>query len=339
MFDVAIVGAGPVGLYLAALLLRKGLRIVILDKSPGPWSKPCSGLVSERFGRLVRLNGCVERRIAGAVLSNKHEQLKIRKRALLIDRFSLHSHLAEGVDVEWGRCVGSIKIKKEYAEINRGIKARLVVGADGVNSVVARHWGIRHKTLTGIVGYTREEMDDSVHVWLVRKGFFWRIPRKDMTEYGMLAKRANLDILERFFRKRFKRTAAGLIPCCPVKSYFERTLLVGDAAGQVRDLAGGGLVWGMLAARIAADIIVKSVELDNQSAGFLSSYERGWQALLGLDIKAGLMVRKMLSELKEVEIEQILKILNYVGIDKADMDFPFSSLFDNLPFQAIMYKT
>jgi flavin-dependent dehydrogenase len=319
MFDVVIVGAGPIGLYLAKLLLKKGLKVDIFDAAQKPGLKPCSGLVSDRFFNFVKTK--IEKRIKGVIVYVGKERVKINKRAFLVDRGTFHSQLANGIDVNWSSAVKEITFKRNFVEINKRIRTKIVVGADGANSFVARYWKIRQKNLTAVLGYVKGSIGNYASVWPIKSGFAWKIPRAERTEYGMLAKNANIEKLKSFFGLKFQKIASAGIPSQPVKSFFYRTLLVGDAAGQVKPWSGGGLVWGMMAAKIAAKTILESFETDNYSEHFYSNYEKGWQNILGQNIKIGLIVRKFLSNLNQNQLEIVLEKLNNIDID---MDFPFT---------------
>ena len=61
------------------------------------------------------------------------------------------------------------------------------------------------------------------------------------------------------------------------KTFFPRTLLVGDAASQVKPWSGGGVIYGFTCAGIAADVIKKAIEENNFSEEFLEEYEIRWK--------------------------------------------------------------
>jgi digeranylgeranylglycerophospholipid reductase len=69
----------------------------------------------------------------------------------------------------------------------------------------------------------------------------------------------------------------------------ERVFLVGDAAGQTKPFTGGGILYGMRAAGIAAD------EMEVKSPESLEDYEKKWRSELGNDIFLGRMIERFYS--------------------------------------------
>jgi flavin-dependent dehydrogenase len=59
---------------------------------------------------------------------------------------------------------------------------------------------------------------------------------------------------------------------------------VGDAAGQVSPITGGGIYYAMKAAEIAAEVIIQSLEIGDNSVEFLRKYDSAWKATLGKDL-------------------------------------------------------
>src|SRR5207247_1338905 len=83
-----------------------------------------------------------------------------------------------------------------------------------------------------------------------------------------------------------------VLPLAPVRrSYASRVLAVGDAAGLVKPTTGGGIYYGLLSGRIAADVLAEALARDGLDAGALAAYETRWRARLGPDIRAGLAFR------------------------------------------------
>ncbi len=167
---------------------------------------------------------------------------------------------------------------------------------------------------------------DFVELWfdkdLIPDGFFWKIPRGESVEYGMLSMSAKFQDLEKFFRLKSYKKRAGLIPIGLQKTYFPRTLLVGDAAGQVKPWSGGGVIYGLTCAGIASDVIKKAFEEKNFSEEFLSQYETRWRKEIGKNITLGLMFREFYKDLNSEDLEKFFKGLKRKSLDELDMDFP-----------------
>jgi flavin-dependent dehydrogenase len=159
--DLAIVGAGPAGLatalFLAAAAPRLGARVVVLEKERHPREKICAGAIGARADRaLARIGVRVEApavAVRGLAVTAGGRSLAVRADAPIgrvVRRDEHDAALAEaararGIRVEEGVRVTGVAIDAEGARLatSRGeIRARAVVGADGVGSVVRRALGL-----------------------------------------------------------------------------------------------------------------------------------------------------------------------------------------------------
>ena len=338
--DLIIAGAGPVGLYLAGLLEKSGRTVRILEEH-GQIGRPnhCSGLVSRNLGLFVRpRREWIEHEVSGSFIRVPSGFSLLLKKpgkaAYVIDRAKFDASLAAGLsDVRTGVRVEGVAQGEEGAKTktNKGIfKAQMLIGCDGANSVVARHFGSGPKRrLMGVIAITGEEnYSENVEIIIDKRiakdGFFWKIPRGQTTEYGMFSGKADFLGLEGFFRhsKPIERRA-GLIPLGPGKSYFQRTLLVGDATGMSKPWSGGGLIYGLTAARIAARVVEEAFQENDFSEGFLARYERGWKAAFGRQIQAGMLGRKVFENMGNFEVECGLRGMGFLSplLNGLDMDF------------------
>jgi digeranylgeranylglycerophospholipid reductase len=100
------------------------------------------------------------------------------------------------------------------------------------------------------------------------------------------------------------------------KTYRERVIVVGGAAGQVKPITGGGIYYGLLCADIAADSLHQALENDNLSAKSLANYEKSWKRELGRELKLGYWGRKFYELLSDRQIDGIFDIIKANGIDK-----------------------
>jgi digeranylgeranylglycerophospholipid reductase len=338
MHDVAVVGAGPAGLRAAALLRARGLDVAVLEEH-GSIGEPvqCSGLVSANIRRLVRLpRECVLHSVRGAVIHSGGTRLTLSKKgtaAYVVDRALFDRHLAgeagsvlRGCGVRGMRVTGSgIRLSTSRGAFG----SEVVVGADGPNSLVARHFGSRpRELLQGIIAIARErDHSDMVELFvdkaLAPEGFLWRIPRGDSVEYGMWSRSVSFGRLEGFFGlgPGYERRG-GLIPLGPGRTCFERALLVGDAAGQVKPWSGGGVVYGLVAAGMAAQTIWEAFEHHDFSERSLSAYEARWKDGLGTGIGIGMLGRRVFERVGGREAGAALRLLGLFGplLNRMDMD-------------------
>ena len=180
------------------------------------------------------------------------------------------------------------------------------------------------KVLLGVVAYLRQEAsglkcnkDNFPELFFSKKfpGFFlWRLPHKNCIECGIALepKYKPKEVLEKWLETNRQQATpkesdysdptgqagsrrlreddlhfqCALIPFFPLKkTAAKRIFLCGDAAGQIKSYTGGGLVYGFICAKIAAEII-------NPQNPDLSLYEKKWRRELMKEIRLGNLIRK-----------------------------------------------
>ena len=106
-----------------------------------------------------------------------------------------------------------------------------------------------------------------------------------------------------------------LIPVTPLKrSFAERVIAVGDAAGQTKPTTGGGIYYGLIGARAAAQTAVRAFESGDFSSRMLRSYEREWRRRLGGEMRSGAFFRRLVERLTDEEIDGLFRIVQSDGI-------------------------
>jgi flavin-dependent dehydrogenase len=175
-YDAIIVGGGPAGASTAFFLARTGARVLVLDRARFPRTKPCAEYLSPQASRLLsemgaldlvegagasHLAGMVVRAPNGARLRGdfvaQHGFRAFRDRGLALRRIKLDpilldraraagAEVREGVRVSdvardaAGRTIGVQRLGEDG--VVRTVHAHLVVGADGLRSVIARRLGL-----------------------------------------------------------------------------------------------------------------------------------------------------------------------------------------------------
>jgi geranylgeranyl reductase family protein len=337
MFDVVVVGGGPIGLYTAKLCEDMGYRVVVLeeDREIGKPLK-CSGLISrniEKFFPDIRDWKVIENEVDLAVLHSKRSELVLRKRkaAYIINRTEFDRKISELVksEIRLNCKAERVVTKNDHVEVQtKGGKLRgeMVIGCDGPDSTVGKGFG-KKEMVKGLVGIVRgKDCSNRVDLYfdkkLLRDGFFWKIPRGETTEYGVWGEHVKFRDLERFFGLKGYERFAGLIPVKPVKrTHSRRVLLVGSSAGQVKPWSGGGVIYGLTCAKIASSVIEKAFRFNDFSEGILKEYEREWKRRIGKQIGFGLLFRKFLKSSTDLQLDIAFRTGKLFDYGKLDMDF------------------
>ena len=110
------------------------------------------------------------------------------------------------------------------------------------------------------------------------------------------------------------------------RTYGDRLLVVGGAAGQVKPTTGGGIYYGLMCAELAADNLHRALETGSLSARSLADYEREWKKKIGRELRMGRWIRRIYGHLSDRQIDKVFDIMKSSGVDKemlksADLSF------------------
>ena len=93
------------------------------------------------------------------------------------------------------------------------------------------------------------------------------------------------------------------------KTYRERVIVVGDAAGHVKPTTAGGIYYGLLCAEKAVDTLHESLELGNFQASMFAKYEKGWKKRLGGELRTGRWVRRVFERCSDERLDRGFRVL------------------------------
>jgi geranylgeranyl reductase family protein len=363
-YDVIIVGGGPAGSALAWDLARRGVTPLLLDRSRFPREKVCGDYVEPRGLRIIQKMGCLDCLQADSPLPISHSATFVNTECAykgkipfyglrndmpphgyIIPREKLDSVLFETAANARAvtlpeTTVTAVTLGKRgvIVEAARGkgstvYKGRIVVGADGVNSLVARSTDLLvsdpRYTAVSQRGYAEgvdEDVGEAVFYFErdLFPGYGWMFPMRGgivNVGVGVLAeasKRCALNIphlladfvqkLKRTHRRcrklRLRRPPIGGI----VKTYggsgpnyFSRGVLIGDAGSFVDPMTGEGITPAMESGILAAPIIMRALSLGRFDANLFSTYERSFRAyfdpsMIFLDLCAATMRNRHFTE-------------------------------------------
>ncbi len=323
IFDVAVIGGALAGSRTAELIAEKRHSVLLVEEHPeiGIPCK-CTGLVSWRFHEL--LPDFPEKLVINTVNkakffspNGKHLQLQSKKPASVISRPGLDKFLfdkakkAGAVTRTTEKFIGS-KHLEDSVEIQtdkNNYQAKILIGADGGNSSVARSGGIQmpEKYLVGVQTTAPSSYEtDSVELWFGSKFspkfFAWVVPESEgIARIGLASNPSPMQYYEKFLQARIgkfvKPDVGGVIRAGLMKTTVaDRVMLVGDAACQMKPYSGGGITYGLIASKVCADAALSALVENNFTKGFFQkNYDEVWKKKLSTPIKRGLFVRKAIS--------------------------------------------
>lgn len=291
--DLVIVGASFAGLICARTAAQRGLRTVVIEAKADPGARiHTTGILVKEAAEEVDTPPRFSRAISGVRLyapSLKFIDLATPDYYFLTtDTAGLMRWLTDEARHAGAEIVCGKKVERAVREGDRvllpqfDIATRFLVGADGARSTVAKLFGLGRNTrfLTGLeVEYHNLPKADSgmLHCFLdtrhARGYLAWVAPAPGFFQVGLATnERMKPDLkafmghaepIFEFSKAEVKERRSGLIPCGgPVHPFAApNVLLIGDAAGHVSPLTGGGIRlafrYGRRAAQLIADHLTR----------------------------------------------------------------------------------
>ena len=349
---MAIVGGGPVGSHVAYKLVGMGHKVIVLERRRRVGERVCcTGIIGQECVSSFDIeDNVILRRVNSARLFSPSGNLlrlwREETQACILDRLAFDMAMArraqdKGAEYALDSPVRDVAVmadgvRVEVSRRGKGLyfETRAIVIASGYGSKLTERLG-----LGGVGDFTvgaQAEVEavgvDEVEVYFgceIAPGFFgWLVPISPrMARVGLLSRNspglylrkllASLLAQGKIVSSEVELTYGG-IPLKPLaRTYGERLMVVGDAAGQVKPTSGGGIYYGLLCADVAADILHQALQDGDLSARRLSRYERGWKKRLGQELKIGYWARKLFERLSDRQIDRIFEIVKANGIDEA----------------------
>jgi geranylgeranyl reductase family protein len=304
MFDVAIIGAGPAGASAARSLEDRGYSILLLDRASFPRPKPCAGVLSPKIFSELKDIPVKERSLKGyrlhSATGSKVESVFSRE-GLIVERAAFDRWLVDRLKTKVIKLrVSGIRERNGCVEIygdGRTYESKLVVGADGVNSVVRRSCKISLKdtalALQHVISLPNRVIDEKVGNWfevyyIVPYGYGWISPLNGKVKVGVGSisndfEREPKRYMDGFLAHPIVRdkldggkivgSEAHLIPMSgPLeKLTSNHVLLVGDAGGFVFPGTGEGIYYAVKSGRIAGEVAAQAMEEERYDDEFLTA--------------------------------------------------------------------
>ena len=307
-FDILVIGAGPAGSAAACWAAKQGARVGLIDKARFPRNKLCGGLFTGRsrtyyreiFGQDFDPSKAVTRDEISffhdgtclATLTNV-PPFNLTMRVDLDATLYQHAIDAGAVDLT-GQPIAQLADNTITFRDGRWVTARVLIGADGVNSITARHlFGAPFdKNTIGfgleIEASTTEQspedqplrIDFAAATW----GYGWSFPKQGSTTVGVGGLlQPNPDMKGHFAayldtlnldpdRTRYKGHYLPFGDFRPIPGRGH-ILLAGDAAGLVDPITGEGIAFAMKSGQLAAQAACDALSEDAPETA-LPRYQR-----------------------------------------------------------------
>ncbi len=359
MYDVIVIGGGPVGCYTACQLAEAGFHVALFEKNEEIGKEViCTGIIGaqafQEFPLPRKAIICEVKNItffSPSFLTLKYTSSQ--SIAYVVNRSIFDKAIAQlarekGVEIQLGQRIRKIKIEQDKVEVevdDRDRKeAKAAVLATGVNYSLHSQVGL--DTPPSFVQGAQieaqmqslKEVEIYLGSFITSGSFAWIVPLNESeARIGNLTKREGVFYLRKFLEKlkgRLKEKQTQ-IKCKPIaygaakKCVAHRILSVGEAAGQVKTTTGGGIFYGLIGSRIATQVLTRAFNKGDLTEGRLAEYDRIWKDKLGREIDMGYRIREMLEKISDKNIDRIFKWLQRIGpvrnLIQKEIDFDFQS--------------
>lgn len=249
-------------------------------------------------------------------------------------------------------CIKGVSIKQDGKKEEKSF-SKIILDAEGISSRLLRQGGLTTLKPKGLVYAVEAEVENvqdvessAVEVYFGKAyapGFYgWLIPKLDGTaKVGLATNEGNPHEFLRALMSKHpiaskqlsnaKITKIGYHAITlggPIdRSYGNGFLACGDCASQVKPTTGGGVIFGLMCAKIAAQTSSEALRQGDVSSNFLQIYQKRCSDVLSFDFSVMLRLRRFLDSLSDEKMDEILRFCGRLGVDKALSDI------DEIDFQ------
>lgn len=322
--DILVVGSGPAGSTVAKYASRLGADVTIIERRSkigvpvrcGEFL-PCVDEIREMFPKAEGLEETFEfpsdlkmRETLGIKLINPKGKVTILDlKGFTTDRDRFDQHLAQQAEKEGTKIITDCafqKIENGKAITSQGeIEYKVIIGADGPGSRVARNLNLpkNNRPYPAFTAQADGDFGDYVIMFfggIAPGAYSWIIPKKTQANVGVgFAPKFANDSLSKYFDKFVEKNNLKIISKVegkyvpsegPIASTVSGNgLVVGDAAGHVISVNGGGIPLALIAGKIAGTVAANTVKGEAK----LSDYEDKWREVMLKPLKTAAFNKKL----------------------------------------------
>jgi digeranylgeranylglycerophospholipid reductase len=330
---ISIIGAGPVGNYLAWQLAKKGKEVQVFEehKSIG-LPVQCTGIITPELHKAMEVKSSfTQNEIKNAIIyapNGKSIFVKFKDPDIIVNRNQFDQYLADEAQKAGAKYYLEHRYKGNEGKTihinDKKIKTDYLIGADGPLSRVAKNnnmWCNR-KTIIGNQVTAEVECEDpaTMEIWLGIGLFSWSVPEGNgISRVGCMSYDKPTEHLQKLLELKCPGSKVlgkqpGKIPIFNRKQKIQNgfVYLIGDAATQVKPTSYGGIIHGMKAARI----LVKDME----------NYEKICKKEVNKDLYLSHIMRKAMDKFSHKDWNDLVKMFSQERIKRVletnSRDFP-----------------
>ncbi len=290
-YDIIVVGLGPAGATAAYELSKKGFKVLAIEKQKHPRYKPCGGGLTAKIEKILEpdFKSVVERTISKVNFTFKGsgDIHAVSERPLVhmvmrdkFDNFLVEKARAAGAEIHEQEKVTQVEEGKDSVLVmteKNMYAAKLLIGADGVNGIVARSIGLKPKKRTAVLiegevkikekAFNRVSEEILFDFGSVPYGYGWIFPKADHLSLGVggwkkMIKNPkpyySMFLSDQYLTDKIEseHKFGYTIPIFDGESKItsSRTMLAGDAAAFVDPFLGEGIYYAIRSGQIAAEV-------------------------------------------------------------------------------------
>ena len=342
-FDVIVIGAGPAGNTAAKNLADSGIDTLVVDWRNIPGDKLCTGIIGLECSKVLPPDPNIIYREALEITVHSPDNHSYSlsdsfSHALIIDRVKYIQKMAEdaqkaGASYVLDSRVTEIQLKSDFVELSATVskepkryRAKLIIIATGFSNNLLNQVGLnKNKKSDYLIGTQVEVLArgiNNIQLYtgenVIKGSFAWLVPTHDSKAlFGGIYRDSRAVNIKNVISNLIK---SGVIepnnynienwgiPIRPIpKTYTDRVLVVGDAAGFTKPTTGGGIYYSILSGQYAANTAIEGFTEGDFTEDILSGYQSKWKHKFLSELKSGYYARLLYESFDDKTLNILLE--------------------------------